>query len=58
MNLQTALLNVRQMGEADHLTVANGTPATELMENAGECRCARDCEAMGRTSRHRAMWTW
>ncbi len=35
MNFQTALLDVRRMGEADRLTVAAGTPATELMENAG-----------------------
>jgi NAD(P)H-hydrate epimerase len=36
MNLQTALLNVRQMGEADRLTMAAGTPTNELMESAGE----------------------
>ena len=36
MNFQTALLDVRQMGEADRLTMAAGTPATELMENAGK----------------------
>ena len=36
MNGQTALLDVRRMGEADRLTVAAGTPATELMENAGK----------------------
>jgi len=36
MNVQTALLDVRRMGEADRLTVATGTPATELMENAGK----------------------
>jgi NAD(P)H-hydrate epimerase len=35
MNLQTALLDVRRMGEADRLTVAAGTPAIVLMENAG-----------------------
>ena len=35
MNFQTALLDVRRMGEADRLTMAAGTPATELMENAG-----------------------
>jgi hydroxyethylthiazole kinase-like uncharacterized protein yjeF len=35
MNLQTALLDVHQMGEADRLTVAAGTPAADLMENAG-----------------------
>jgi NAD(P)H-hydrate epimerase len=29
------LLDVRQMGEADRLTVAAGTPVTELMGNAG-----------------------
>ena len=36
MNYQTALLNVRQMGEADRLTVAAGTSAIELMENSGK----------------------
>jgi NAD(P)H-hydrate epimerase len=35
MNFQTALLNVRQMGEADRMTVAAGTPTIELMEHAG-----------------------
>jgi NAD(P)H-hydrate epimerase len=35
MNGQTALLDVRRMDEADRLTVAAGTPAIELMENAG-----------------------
>ncbi len=36
LNPHTALLDVRQMGEADRLTVAGGTAATELMENAGK----------------------
>ena len=35
MNFQTALLDVRQMGEADRMTVAAGTPTIELMEHAG-----------------------
>jgi len=35
MNLQTALLNVRQMEEADRLTVVSGIPIIELMANAG-----------------------
>jgi hydroxyethylthiazole kinase-like uncharacterized protein yjeF len=36
MDTQTALLDVRRMGEADRLTVATGTLATELMENTGK----------------------
>jgi hydroxyethylthiazole kinase-like uncharacterized protein yjeF len=43
INFKTALLNVHQMGEADRLTVAAGTPATELMENAGRA-IAREIE--------------
>jgi NAD(P)H-hydrate epimerase len=35
MHCQTALLDVRQMGEADRLTVAAGTGIDELMERAG-----------------------
>lgn len=35
MDLRTALLDVRRMGEADHLTVAAGISGIELMENAG-----------------------
>ena len=35
LNSQTALLDVRQMGEAGRLTVACGTPGIVLMENAG-----------------------
>jgi NAD(P)H-hydrate epimerase len=35
MNFQTALLDVHQMSEADRLSVAAGTPVTELMGNAG-----------------------
>ena len=35
MNLQTALLDGRRMTEANRLTVAAGTPASALMENAG-----------------------
>ena len=36
MNLQCALLDVRQMAQADQLTVASGIPAIMLMENAGK----------------------
>ena len=43
MNLDTALLNVQQMGEADRLTVAAGQPVIELMENAGSV-VAREIE--------------
>ena len=35
MNLQTALLDVCRMDEADRLTVASGKSVIELMENAG-----------------------
>ncbi len=35
LNCQTALLNVRQMGEADRLTVAAGSTVAALMQNAG-----------------------
>ncbi len=35
LNARTALLNVRQMGEADRLTVAAGTSGIAMMENAG-----------------------
>lgn len=35
LDSRTALLDVRQMGEADRLTVAAGTPGTVLMNNAG-----------------------
>jgi len=35
MNSQTALLDVRQMGEADRLTVEAGVDTNELMEHAG-----------------------
>lgn len=35
MNTDTAVLNVSQMSEADRLTVAAGTSAIMLMENAG-----------------------
>ena len=36
MSLRTSVLDVRQMGEAERLTIAGGTTAIELMENAGE----------------------
>jgi NAD(P)H-hydrate epimerase len=35
LNTQTALLDVRQMGEADRLTIGAGTSGITLMENAG-----------------------
>lgn len=35
MNGQTALLSCRQMGEAEGLAIAAGTPAATLMDNAG-----------------------
>lgn len=35
MNLRSELLNIRQMTEADRLTVAAGIPTIELMANAG-----------------------
>ena len=36
MNTQTALLDVRRMSDADRITVASGTSANELMDNAGK----------------------
>jgi len=36
LKLQKALLSVRQMGDADRLTVAAGTPAATLTESAGK----------------------
>jgi NAD(P)H-hydrate epimerase len=36
MNFQTALLDVGQMGEAGRITVAGGTSANELVDNAGK----------------------
>ena len=36
MGNRKAVLDVRRMGEADRLTVAGGTPATTLMQHAGE----------------------
>jgi len=47
MNAQTALLDVRQIGEADRLTVAAGTPTIVMMENAGS---AVKCEILQRWS--------
>jgi len=35
LNGQTALLRLREMAEADRLTVAAGTPAIDMMESAG-----------------------
>ena len=35
MNFATALLDAREMGEADRLTVAAGSSVSALMENAG-----------------------
>jgi len=35
MNFATALLDAREMGEADRLTVVAGTSVSALMENAG-----------------------
>ena len=35
MNYETALLDVRTMGEADRLTLASGIIDVELMDNAG-----------------------
>ena len=43
LNNKTALLDVHQMGEADRLTIASGTPAVELMQNAGSA-VAREIE--------------
>ncbi len=39
MNLQCALLDVRQMGEADRLSVATGKTVRDLMETAGTAVC-------------------
>ena len=39
MNLQCALLDVHQMGEADRLSLACGKTVVQLMENAGAAVC-------------------
>jgi NAD(P)H-hydrate epimerase len=39
MNLKFALLDVRQMDDADRLSLATGRTVIELMENAGEAVC-------------------
>jgi hypothetical protein len=35
LSVQTALLDVRQMGEADRLTIADGTPVTTFYPQLG-----------------------
>lgn len=45
MNLECALLDVRQMGEADRLSLGTGRTVIELMENAGKAVC---CEIESR----------
>ena len=54
MNGATAPLDVHRMGEADRLTIAAGTPAAELMENAGKA-VAR--EIMRRWTARSWSWT-
>ena len=47
MNGRTALLSVRQMAEADRLTIAAGKPAIDMMESAGGA-VARESSGAGR----------
>ena len=52
MSIESALLTVRQMREADGLAVGAGRAATELMENAGTAVAREIRAALVRASRH------
>jgi len=54
LNSTKALLNVHQMGEADRLTIAGGTPGIVLMEDAG-ASVARVVGALVRAPGHGAV---
>ena len=53
--LQTALLSVAQMTEADRAAIGAGTPGSLLMQNAGR---AGDYPPLVASARHGSVWPW